>query len=59
MMNLCGNEAPLAWLANSRGYELKLLKSEAERRVEVEHNARMKAEDENRLLRSLLMSKSA
>lgn len=34
LMDLCGNEAPLTWLANSRGYGLVLLKSEAERRAE-------------------------
>ena len=34
LMDLCGNEAPLLWLANSRNYELKILKSEAERRAE-------------------------
>lgn len=35
LMNLCGNEAPLQWLAHSRGKGLVLLKSEAERRAEV------------------------
>lgn len=34
LMDLCGNEAPLMWLSNSRGYALVLLKSEAERRAE-------------------------
>lgn len=38
LMNLCGNEVPLTWLAHSRGYGLVLLKSEAERqRDEAEH----------------------
>ena len=34
LMDLCGNEAPLLWLAHSRGKGLVLLKSEAERRAE-------------------------
>lgn len=34
LMDLCGNEAPLMWLSNSRGYAMVLLKSEAERRAE-------------------------
>lgn len=34
LMDLCGNEAPLIWLSNSRGYGLVLLKTEAERRIE-------------------------
>lgn len=34
LMDLCGNEAPLIWLAQSRGKGLVLLKSEAERRIE-------------------------
>lgn len=34
LMDLCGNEAPLVWLSNSRGYGLVLLKTEAERRIE-------------------------
>lgn len=34
LMDLCGNEVPLIWLAYSRGYGLLLLKSEAERRAE-------------------------
>lgn len=34
LMDLCGNEVPLIWLAYIRGYGLVLLKSEAERRAE-------------------------
>lgn len=34
LCNLCGNEAPLIWWANSRGYGLIVLKSEAERRAD-------------------------
>lgn len=35
MMDLCGNEAPLMWLAHSRGYGLVMLKTEADRRAEI------------------------
>jgi len=34
LMDMCGNEAPLIWLATRRGYALMLVKSEAERRAE-------------------------
>lgn len=34
LMDLCGNEAPLIWLAHARGKGLVLLKSEAERQAE-------------------------
>jgi hypothetical protein len=34
LMTLCGNEAPLQWLSNKRGYQLVMLKSAAERRIE-------------------------
>ena len=34
LMDLCGNEAPLIWLANKRNYGLVLLQSEAERRAD-------------------------
>jgi len=33
-MDLCGNEAPLMWLANSRGKSLVMLKTEAERQID-------------------------
>ena len=39
LMDLCGNEAPLMWLAHARGKGLVLLKTEAERRAEqAEHD---------------------
>ena len=45
LMNICGNEAPLLWLANRRGYGLQLLKSEAERRIEdLEHQLQKETE---------------
>lgn len=55
LMDLCGNEAPLEWLAHSRGYELRPLESELERqvRMEQERNADMARELE--ILRGLLL----
>lgn len=59
LMDLCGNEAPLMWLANSRGKGLVLLKSEAERLAD-EANARAEAaEAQVALLKSLLVGKAA
>ena len=45
LMDLCGNEAPLLWLANSRGKGLVLLKTEAERRAEEAEIRARKAEE--------------
>lgn len=33
LMDICGNEAPLQWLANSRGYGLVMLVPESERKL--------------------------
>ena len=59
LMDLCGNEAPLMWLANSRGYGLVVLKTEAERRAEA-GRARLREErDKVRFLTELLHGKAA
>lgn len=58
-MDLCGNEAPLIWLADRRGYQLIPKETEWERQARIEREARMKAEEENRLLRSLLVGRAA
>lgn len=44
LMDMCGNEAPLIWLAHSRGKGLVLLKSEAERRAEQAEQRAQEAE---------------
>lgn len=44
LMDLCGNEAPLIWLSNYRGYGLVMLKSEAERRAELAEQRAAEAE---------------
>lgn len=58
LMDLCGNEAPLLWLANARGYGLHLLKSEAERQRDEAQAELAAKERENALLRKLLMGKA-
>lgn len=34
LMTMCGNEVPLQWMAQKRGYRLVMLKSAAESRIE-------------------------
>jgi len=58
-MDVCGNEAPLEWLALSRGYELVPLETETERRLRMEREKSAELERENALLRSLLMKTAA
>lgn len=53
-MSLCGNEAPLIWLADRSGYELTPKETEWERQARLEREQRIKAEEENKLLRSIL-----
>lgn len=59
LMSLCGNEAPLMWLANSRGYGLVVLKTEAERRAEMAERALKEERDKVRFLTELLQGKVA
>lgn len=56
-MDLCGNEAPLIWLARSRGYELVALETEMERRLRLEREKNDELERENLILKKLLMGK--
>lgn len=58
-MDACGNEAPLIWLADRRGYELVHKETEWERLARIERDGRIKVEEENRLLRSLLVGKTS
>ena len=58
LMTLCGNEAPLLWLANSRGYALTLLKSEAERRAEEAEARAKEAEDKLEFLTKVMQGKA-
>lgn len=50
LMDLCGNEAPLLWLAQHRGYGLVLLKSEAERQRDEARQIAERLEAENAIL---------
>ena len=59
LMDLCGNEVPLIWLAHSRGKGLVVLQSESER-IAAELAAQLaEANRENALLRNLLQGKAA
>ena len=57
LMDMAGNEAPLEWLAHSRGYELRALETELERQVRQEQERNAKLADENRLLREMLVGR--
>lgn len=57
LMNICGNEAPLTWLANSRGYGLVLLKTEAERRAEDAERRARDAEEKLRFLTQVMQGR--
>lgn len=49
-----GNEAAIYWLATACGYDLRPLRTELEEQLEHERAARVEAERENALLRSLI-----
>ena len=57
LMDLCGNEAPLEWLAHSRGYELRPLETEVARMLREKTERTEELENENRLLRDMLMGR--
>lgn len=59
LMDLCGNEAPLMWLANYRGYGLVVLKTEAERRAECAERALVEERAKVKWLTDLLQGKAA
>ena len=56
---IIGNTIYPEWIAYQVGCSLVMLKSEAERRADTEHAGRVKAEEENKLLRSLLIGRAA
>jgi hypothetical protein len=55
--NIVGNEIPLAWWAHRRGKGLHLLLSEAERQLQIEREARGKAEERLAYLETLVTGK--
>lgn len=57
VMDVCGNDVPLLWMLSQRGYDLSSLRmteTETEKALRHEQEARVKVEQENQLLRSLL-----
>jgi hypothetical protein len=58
LCDLCGNEAPLQWWANSRGYALVQIETETQRRLRIAHDQLEEEKKENELLRKLLMGKA-
>lgn len=57
LMEQSGNEVPLIWLADRRGYLLTPKESELEKRLRMEHEARVRAEDERDMLKDILQGK--
>ena len=58
LMNLCGNEAPLIWLARSKGYGLVQLETETQRLLRIEKERYAESAKENELLRKLLVGRA-
>jgi hypothetical protein len=54
----CGNEAPLIWLADRRGYFLTPKESEMEKRLRLETEKNERLALENRLLRELMVGRA-
>lgn len=59
LCDLCGNEAPLIWWANSRGKGLVLLVTEAERRAAAAESRAKDAEDKLRFLTQIMQGKAS
>lgn len=61
LMDACGNDVPLLWMLQDRGYDLSSLRkteSETERALRMEREARIKVEQENQILRGILTGKA-
>lgn len=59
LCDLCGNESPLMWWANSRGYGLVMLKTEAERRADEAEVMLRESQAKVKMLTDLLQGKAA
>ena len=57
LMSLCGNEAPLQWLALKRGYQLVMLKSAAERRIDELERALVKETERRQWAEDLVVGR--
>ena len=58
LMDEAGNEVPLIWLADRRGYHLTPKESELEKRLRIEKEARIKAEEKLAYAESLLTGRT-
>lgn len=58
LFEVCGNEAPLLWLADRRGYVLTPKETEMERRLRAEREKNERLASENKLLRDLVQGKA-
>lgn len=58
LMDVCGNEAPLIWLASRRGYDLKARLTLLEQQLDQERSKAAKLEEQNKLLRDLLTGRA-
>lgn len=58
LMDMCGNESPLMWLANFRGYGLVVLQTESERRAEAAEIALRAEREKTKMLTALLQGKA-
>ena len=59
LMNVCGNEIPLIWLAASRGKGLHDLESETQRQLRLANEALAKEREKTALLSELLHGRAA
>lgn len=58
LMDICGNDAPLMWLAHARGYGLVVLRTESERRAEEAERRLAEEREKVRWLTDLLQGKA-
>ena len=58
LMDICGNDAPLMWLAHARGYGLVVLRTESERRAEEAERRLAEEREKVRWLTDLLQEKA-
>ena len=57
-MNVMQNEVPLIWLADRMGYSLTPKETETQRLLRIEREKAQRVEEENRLLRKLLIGRT-
>lgn len=57
LMELCGNQAPLIWLAHSNGFGLVILKSELERQLDATKAALDRERERTKLMTEILQGR--